>query len=85
MNEPAMFILGGRRERRGPGRPALYGARAKKRIEIVVTDEQRRDLDQVAADQGKPLATVIREAVNEYVADYREQSVFTRSSRNRRK
>lgn len=72
-----MLILGGRRNRRRPGRPALYGTRAKQRIEIVVTDEQRKDLDRVAADQGKPLSTVIREAVNEYVSDFGEKRVFT--------
>lgn len=76
MDQPAMFILGGRRERRRPGRPALFGARANRRIEFVVTDEQRRELEKVAAEQGMPIATVIREAVNEYVADYSEKTVF---------
>lgn len=76
MDQPAMFILGGRRERRRPGRPSLYGARANKRIEFVVTAEQRRELEHVAAEQGKPIATVIREAVNEYVSDYSERTVF---------
>lgn len=76
MTQPAMFILGGRRERRGPGRPSRYGSRANKRIEFVVTDEQRRELEHVAAEQGKPIATVIREAVNEYVSDYSERTVF---------
>jgi len=77
MSEPQMFVVGGR-ERRGPGRPTLYGARARKRIEIVVTDEQRRDLDRVASESGKNLATVIREAVNEYVSDFSERQVFSK-------
>lgn len=76
MSEPTMVILGGWRDRRRPGRPALFGARANRRIEFVVTDEQRRELEHVAADQGKPIATVIREAVNEYVSDYSERTVF---------
>lgn len=77
MKEPTMRVFGGGRNRRKPGRPALYGSRAHKRIEIVVTAEQRRELDRVAAEQKKPLATVIREAVNEYVADYGEKRVFS--------
>lgn len=79
MSKTTMLILGGggRRGRRGPGRPALYGSRAERRIEIVVTDEQRRELNRVAAVQRKPLATVIREAVNEYVTDYGEKRVFS--------
>ncbi len=78
MSETQMLIFaGGRRaQARGRGRPTLYGSRAQRRLEVVVTDEQKKDLDSVAADQGKPLATVIREAINEYVTDYREKPVF---------
>jgi predicted DNA-binding protein len=43
---------------------------------IRVTSEERRDLDQVARENGQTRADVIREAVNEYVADYRERGVF---------
>ena len=65
-------------ERRGAGRPAFYGSRATKRVEFTVTAEQRRELGHVAAECGKSLATVIKEAVNEYVSDYRDRKVFTR-------
>lgn len=58
------------------GRPALYGSRATNRIEFVVTAEQRRELDRVAQETGKKLATVIREAVNEFIGDYSERKVF---------
>ena len=73
MREPQILAFGGRRRL---GRPSLYGSRATQRIEFVVTVEQRRDLERVAAEQGKPLSTVIREAVNEFVGDYGERKVF---------
>jgi hypothetical protein len=69
-----MIVLTPRR--RGAGRPSIYGTRANKRIEFVVTVEQRRELERVSRETGKPLATVIREAVNEFVADYSERKVF---------
>ena len=73
-DSPEVFIVGPRR--RGHGRPAIYGERATKRIEFVVTAEQRRELERVAAEQGKPLSTVIRDAVNEFVGDYSDRKVF---------
>lgn len=73
MSDP-ILIAGGRR--RSLGRPSLYGQKASERIEFVVTPEQRRELERVAAEQGKPLASVIREAVNEFVGDYCERKVF---------
>lgn len=75
MREPSMFIVGGR-ERRRRGRPALHGVKADQRVEFTVTAEQRRELDRVAKESGKALATVIREAVNEFVADYSDRRVF---------
>lgn len=77
MSDHLMLIVGGtRRNRRGAGRPTIYGHRASERIEFVVTPEQRRELERVAAETGKRIATVIREAVNEFVGDYSERKVF---------
>lgn len=67
--EPLMFF--GR-----TGRPPRAGVRATKRIEIVVTDEERAALDQMAKDNRQTLAAVIRDAVNTFVSDYGERVVF---------
>lgn len=58
----------------------MFGEKATRRIEIVVTSEQRRELERVAKECGKPLASVIREAVNEFVGDYSERHVFAEPS-----
>lgn len=53
-------------------RPAQFGQPAVDAIRIRITVEQRRELEQVARENRTNLAAMIREAVNEYVADYRE-------------
>jgi hypothetical protein len=59
-------------------RPALFGEPADERICIRVTLAQRRELEQVARDNsiGGGVAALIREAVNTYVSDYRDATVF---------
>lgn len=57
------------------GRPAQFGVAAKKKLFIRVTDEQWSDLAQVSREVGAPMTAVIREAVNTYVADYRDGAV----------
>jgi len=57
-------------------RPLRYPERVSARVEIRVTPEQRRALDQVARETRSQVSGVIREAINEYVADYRERKVF---------
>lgn len=52
------------------GRPSKTG------IRVRLTDVERRDLEQVARDNQTDLSGVVREAVNEYVADYRERPAF---------
>lgn len=56
--------------KRGP-RPR-YGEPANRVIHIRLTRRQYRDLTQVARDNQTTLAGLIREAVEEFVADYRE-------------
>lgn len=59
------------------GRPPVFGEPAEARICIRVTLEQRSALEQVARENATDLSGVIREAVNSFVNDYREDgSVF---------
>lgn len=58
-------------------RPARFGEPATDAIRVRVTPDQRRDLERVAQENRTNMAGVIREAVNTYVADYRDKgSVF---------
>ena len=61
-----------------PGRPPLYEEPASQRIYVNVTPAQRLELRRVASDNRTGMAGIIREAVNEYVADYGARRVFTR-------
>ena len=54
------------------GRPPRAGQRAAHRVEFRLTDDELARLEAVARENGKPIATVIREAINEFVADYAE-------------
>jgi hypothetical protein len=63
------------------GRPRVFDAPATQAIRIRVTPAQRADLERVALDNKTDMATVIREAVNEYVTDYRESGVFRGTKR----
>lgn len=42
----------------------------------MVTRAELVAIRRVAAENGQPVASVIREAVNEFVADYGERAVF---------
>lgn len=57
-------------------RPALYGEAANAAIRVRVTRQQRRELEQVATENGTDVSGLIREAVNTYVADYKESRPF---------
>lgn len=57
-------------------RPPRFDEPATTAIVIRVTPAQRRELQRVAADNRTNLTGVIRDAVNEYVADYRDSRVF---------
>lgn len=60
-------------------RPARVDEPASTRISVRLTPAERADLNRVARDNRVPAAKVIREAVNEYVADYRERVLFRRT------
>jgi hypothetical protein len=65
---------------RGGRKPRVPGACSSMRLSIRLTPEERRDLEAVARENHTNLADVLREAVNEYVADYRERPLFAPTS-----
>lgn len=73
VSERSLMVFAGRR-----GRPPRANRRSTKRVEFVVTEEEHADLERVAAESKQPIASVIRQAVDEFVADYREKKVFSR-------
>ena len=56
--------------------PRVDGEVATARVWAWLTPRERAELERVANDNGVPVAALIREAVNEYVADYGERRVF---------
>jgi hypothetical protein len=60
------------------GRPPLGDAPATARIELRVTPAQRLELQRVATDNRLGMSGILREAVNEFIADYGERPVFVR-------
>lgn len=50
-------------------------------VTLKVTAAQRLELRRVAVENGTHVSTVIREAVDEFVSDYRERTVFGRPKR----
>ena len=63
------------------GRPPLYDTAATTRIWVRVTPAQRLELQRVAHENGTGMSGVLREAMNEYVADYTERRPFGRTKR----
>lgn len=60
-----------------PGPKPARGESATEAVKIRLTPTERRDLEQVARDnRHASLADAIREAINEYVSDFRDRSVF---------
>lgn len=57
-------------------RPARFGSAATETIRVRVTPQQKHDLERIARENHTDLSGVIREAVNEYVADFRESPCF---------
>jgi hypothetical protein len=77
--EPSLMILGERRQRApGQGRRRVYDDVVSVRHEFRSTPAQAEDLRSMAVEEGRPLATIIRDAVNEYVSDYRERRIFVK-------
>jgi hypothetical protein len=68
---PALLVVGKKR-----GRQPRAGVRATKRVEIVITETERAELEIVARENGQRVSSLVRDAVNTYVADYRDKDVF---------
>jgi hypothetical protein len=62
--------------KRSRGRPPIHDAPVSARISVAVTPAQRLELRRVASDNRTGVSGIIREAVNEYVADYGERRPF---------
>jgi predicted HicB family RNase H-like nuclease len=58
------------------GRPARASVPASEIVKVRLTPSERADLDTVAAENGVSRNELFRDAINEYVADYRERLVF---------
>jgi hypothetical protein len=58
------------------GRPRLGDVPATSTIRVRCTPTQHLELRRVANENGQRLSTVVREAVDEFVGDYRERRVF---------
>jgi hypothetical protein len=58
------------------GRPSRQNEPSTEKVETRLTVRERIDLQAVAREHGQPVSVILREAVNEFVADYRERRVF---------
>jgi hypothetical protein len=65
-----------REERRGRGQPPIFEAAMTRTFLIRMTEDQYRDLTDIAAAEGKGRSTLIREFVDECIGDYREKRMF---------
>lgn len=62
--------------KRGRGQPPIFGVPLSRKIEVWVTDEQYQDLSSVAEAEDKSKSELIRDAVDSYVGDFRDEGVF---------
>jgi len=65
--------------KRPTGRPPLHDVPVTARIYVRVTPAQRLELRRVASENQTGVSGIIREAVNEFVADYDERETFRRT------
>ena len=64
-------------------RPRLFDVVASHGLSVRLTPAQRLELEAVAREEGTPVSRVVREAVNCYVGDSRELTIFPRRRRRR--
>lgn len=57
-------------------RPLRSGEPSNLRLRVRITASERRALTEVARENRANVSRVVRDAVNEYVADYRDRQVF---------
>jgi hypothetical protein len=75
MRDDARATLG---ERHRGRKPRIANTPSVERVEIRITAAERIDLEQVAAANHTTMTDVLREAVNEYVSDFRDRRLFVR-------
>lgn len=63
-------------QKRGRGQPPIFGVPLSRKIEVWVTEDQLADLESVAEAEHKSKSALIRDAVDSYVGDFRDQAVF---------
>jgi len=61
------------------GRPWIADAPATSEFRVRCTPAQRLELRRVADENGRRLSAVVREAIDEFVGDYRDGRVFRRN------
>jgi predicted DNA-binding protein len=76
MSDPQMLIGGGARRR---GRPPAAGVVATERLQFRLTASERKQLHDIGKMEGRPVAEVVRDAINEYVSDFRDDPLFVRA------
>lgn len=75
MSDPQMLIGGGARRR---GRPPAAGVAATATVKCRLTPEQRQQLHDIALMERRSVAEIVRDSINEYVLDFRDEPVFVR-------
>ena len=76
MSDPQMLIGGGVRRR---GRPPSAGVAATEILKFRLTASERQQLRDIAKVEGRPVAEVVRDSINEYVSDFRDDQLFVRA------
>lgn len=64
-------------------RPRVDGEVASERIWAWLTPSERSALERVSEDTDTPIAVIIREAVNVFVAEFGERQVFSDTGKSR--
>jgi hypothetical protein len=70
-DEPTLLVVGGRRPR--------AGVRSDRPMQFYMTAQEKTALQQMAHLERRKMAEIVRDAVNEYVADFGERQVFRRA------
>jgi uncharacterized protein (DUF1778 family) len=65
------------------GAPFRTASPSTVRIEVHISAEERDALRQVAAETGRPMTAIVREAVNVFTSDYGGDAVFLELSNRR--
>lgn len=70
MSDPTMIILAGRGRRPRADAPSRY------RIQVRMTDAERKRVERAAASERKSVSEFIRDAANEIASDFSDEKPF---------